>query len=170
MFLIIRPLRLLLKALVTDARPGHLALGFAFGILIGLVPKGNLLAIGLGVIMTATRANLGVAAATILCVSLASPLLDGGTHALGHWLLSRPQLSTIWTWLYNQPVIPWTDFNNTVVLGSFVVGLVATYPAYRYSKRFFKTYSEQFAERARKYWLTRVLFGAEWADRLGTST
>jgi uncharacterized protein (TIGR03546 family) len=169
MFLIIRPLRLILKALITDSKPSQLALGFAFGILIGLVPKGNLLAIAPGVIMAATRANLGVAAATILCVSLASPLVDPVTHAVGHFLLSMPQLAETWTWLYNQPVVPWTGFNNTVVLGSFVCGLILMYPCHRLAKRFFKKYSERFAERAKRYWLTRVLFGAEWADRLGTA-
>ncbi len=168
MFLIIRPIRLCLKALIAEAKPGQLALGFALGVLIGLVPKGNLIAITLGVVLAASRANLGIGAATIVAVSFLSWLLDPVTDTIGHWLLTQPALQTFWTKLYNMPVMPWTDFNNTIVLGSFVLGLVQLYPTYRLSKPLFRKYGERFADWAKKFWLTRVLFGAEWADRLTT--
>lgn len=169
MLFFLKPIRLALKAIITEATPGQLALGFAFGVLIGLVPKGNLIAIALGVILAASRANLGVAAATILGCSFLSTYLDPVSDQVGGWLLAHPDLQGVWTQLYNQPVMPWTDFNNTIVLGSFVIGLVTLYPAYRLSRPVFEKYTEKVSLWAKKFWLTRVLLGMELADRLNVS-
>ena len=169
MLLILRPIRLALKALITEATPNQLAWGFALGVLIGLVPKGNLIAISLGIILAASRANLGVAAATILACSFLSPMLDPASDVVGGWLLSHPDLQSMWTSLYNKPLMPWTDFNNTVVLGSLTIGVLALYPLYRISHLAFDRYVERVSNWAKKFWLVRVLMGLEVVDRLTLS-
>lgn len=168
-FLIIRPLRIAFKALVAQSSPAQLSMGLALGVLVGLVPKGNLLAIALGMILAASRVNLGIAAAAIVTCTFLSPVLDPLSDQLGGWLLSMPQLQAMWTELYNTPLMPWTDFNNSVVLGSFVLGLAAIYPVHRLSRPCFEKYSPAFSRWTRRFWLTRVLLGAEWADRLGAA-
>lgn len=167
MLFFLRPIRLALKALITEATPGQLALGFAMGVLIGLVPKGNLIAITLGIVLAASRANLGVAAATILGCSFLSGYLDPLSDEVGWWLLSHPSLTEMWTNLYNRPVMPWTDFNNSIVMGNLVIGLVLLYPLYRLSKPVFAKYTEKVATYAKRFWIVRVLLGMELADRLG---
>lgn len=157
-----------LKGLAGQSAPQQLSMGLALGILVGLVPKGNLLAIALGMILAASRVNLGIAAAAIVCCSLASPLLDPVSHVIGSWLLRLPALNTFWTWLYNQPVAPWTAFNNSVVLGSLVLGMVLLYPAHRLSRPLFEKYAESAGNWVRRFWLTRALMGAEWATRIGS--
>ena len=166
MFLIVRPIRLACKALVAESTPGQLALGFALGVLIGFVPKGNLVALVLGILLAASRANLGIAAATILVVSFISPFFDPLSHQIGTWLLAHPSLTGIWTDLYNTPVMPWTAFNNSIVLGSFIVGVAALYPAYRLSRPVFEKYSAKLTVWAKRFWLTRLLMGVEWANGL----
>ena len=143
-------------------------MGFAMGVLIGLVPKGNLIAITLGILLAASRANLGVAAASILGCSFLSGYMDPFSDKVGWWLLSHPSLAEMWTDLYNQPVMPWTDFNNSIVLGSLVIGIMLLYPMYRLSKPFFARYTEKVAVWAKKYRLTRILLGAEFSERLGS--
>jgi len=156
-----------MRALSGQSAPGQLSMGLALGILVGLVPKGNLLAIVLGMMLAASRVNLGIAAAAIVCCSFASPLLDPISHRIGSWLLSQPGLANFWTWLYNQPVAPWTGFYNSVVLGSFIVGLLLLYPAHRLSRPVFEKYSVVAGAWVRRFWLTRALMGAEWATRVG---
>jgi uncharacterized protein (DUF2062 family) len=36
----------------------------------------------------------------------------------------------LWTWAYNTPVVALTNFNNTIVLGSFVVWAAALLPLF----------------------------------------
>lgn len=166
MFLIVRPIRLACKALVAESTPRQLALGFALGVLIGFVPKGNLVALVLGILLAASRANLGIAAATILVVSFISPFFDPLSHQIGTWLLAHPSLTGVWTELYNTPVMPWTAFNNSIVLGSLIVGVTALYPAYRLSRPVFEKYSAKLTVWAQRFWLTRLLMGVEWANGL----
>lgn len=169
MLFLLKPLRLTLKALVTQATPGQLAMGFAFGVMIGMVPKGNLIAITLGIILAASRANLAVATGTMLAVSFFSGYLDPVFDSVGWYILSHPRLFETFTNFYNRPLAPWTDFNNSIVMGSLIVGVACFAPGYFLSKPLFRMYTERASKWVRRFWLTRVLFGMEVADRLTLS-
>ncbi len=120
--------------------PRRLALGLACGLLLGLLPKGNLLAVAIAAIVFATRINLPVATAVALLVSLVGTWLDPVANWLGRGVLQQPWLAPFWRWLYALPLAPWTSFNNTVVMGHFLIGLALLYPAYRLSLPWFVRY------------------------------
>lgn len=168
MLFLLRPLRLLLKAILTESTPGQMSLGLSLGILLGLVPKGNLLAIGLGMLLASLRINLGVAAAAATTCTFAATWIDPISHRIGSYVLSHPSLQSLWTDLYNTPVVPWTSFNNSVVMGGFLLGVTLVWPIHRLTRPLFAEYMDMFAERARRWRITRLLLGAEWADRFGS--
>jgi uncharacterized protein (TIGR03546 family) len=118
------------KAFGTHDTPRQLALGFAAGMVLGLLPKGNLLAVGVASAILMTRVNLGTAAIAALAFSVVGHVLDPLTDPLGSFVLSAEALRPTWKRLYDMPLAPWTSFNNTVVLGSFLLGLFLFYPAY----------------------------------------
>jgi uncharacterized protein (TIGR03546 family) len=60
----------------------------------------------------------------LLCWGLGFVGLDALIDAVGTALLRQDSLRDVWTSLYNMPVVPWTRFNNSMVLGSFVLGSV----------------------------------------------
>jgi uncharacterized protein (TIGR03546 family) len=160
---LLRPVRLVAKALAAENSPRQLALGFALGMVIGLVPKGNLIAIGLTLILFGTRVNVGAGLVAAVLFSWLGVYLDPAADDLGHWLLSDPSLHGLWTSLYNLPLTRWSGFNNTVVLGGLGLGLVLFYPAYEISRLFFARAQPPVVSWIRKYKLTRVLFGVELA-------
>ncbi len=166
MLIILRPIRLLMRALLAQSTPRQMSFGFALGMLIGIVPKGNLLAFAIGLVVASLRVNLGVVAGSALLFTLCSVPLDPVCDRVGAYVLSLPSLYGFWTQLYNTPVIPWTDFNNSIVMGSFLLGTVMIWPVHRLTLPAFERYSDYIAENARRFWLLRVLFGVEWADRL----
>jgi uncharacterized protein (TIGR03546 family) len=49
---------------------------------------------------------------------------------VGFALLEAPGLRPLWTAWYNTPLVPYTNFNNTVVLGSVVGWLVLAVPIF----------------------------------------
>jgi uncharacterized protein (TIGR03546 family) len=55
-------------------------------------------------------------------------LLDPLFDWIGHTLLFTPSLRPLFTSLYNMPVVPLTNFNNTVTLGSLVFSVVFFLP------------------------------------------
>lgn len=162
----LRPFRLFFKALVVDATPRQMAFGFAMGLLVGLVPKGNLLAIGLMMLMCSLRVNLGVALATVFVSSWVGMLLDPITHRIGEFLLKSESLRPLWATMYDTSLLPWTDFNNTVVLGSFTLGVAAFVPMYFISRPIFGLLTPRLVTWAQRFRLVTLLWGGELTGKV----
>lgn len=166
---IIRPLGFLAKALAQQDTPRQIAHGLALGALVGLVPKDNLIAAVLMTILCAARVNLGAGMLAAFAFSWIVALVDPLSHGIGLWLLEQDSLAPCWTWLYNLPVVPWTRFNNTVVLGSLCVGLALYYPLLRLMEPWIARVKPRIEERLRRYRVVQALLGAEWAARVGAA-
>jgi len=127
------PLRLLkdlLKALHGGKDPRDLAAGFALGAALGMVPKGNLLAVVFFLLFFIFRVDKRMAFLSAGLFTGLGYAWDGAAHDLGWALLKAPALGGLWTALYDMPIVPLTRFNNTVVLGNLVLGLALYAPLY----------------------------------------
>lgn len=164
-----KPVRMLADAFVADASPSQLAWGTSLGLCFGLVPKGNLTAATLMVFICMLRVNMGAVAAAMVLSSWVGSFLDPQTHKLGEWLLRHESLQEFWTRLFNMPVVPWTAFNNTVVLGSFCTALILLYPVYSLVEWPARRWLPPLQKKLAKYRIVRLMWGAEWADRLLTA-
>jgi len=131
--------------------------------LIGLVPKGNLTAGLLMVILLGTRVNLGAGTLSAILFSWVGAVADPLTHRIGEALLTNRSLQPTWAYIYDLPLMPWTGFNNTVVLGSLLFGLWLFYPVYRLSELAFERCQPWVVARLGKYRIARLLWGAEIA-------
>lgn len=164
---LLRPVRFLFRALIDQDSPKQLAWGFALGAMIGLIPKGNLLAIGLMTAVCACRVNLASVGLGAFVFSWIGVLTDPLTHRWGLHLLQQESLHSTWVYLYDLPVVPWTRFNNTVVLGSFLLGLMVVLPLFLVTYPVAKRWQPPLADRLRKYRLIKwLLGGADYTSRL----
>ena len=126
-------LKYLRDAFFSSDSPRQLAAGVTLGLFIGLIPKGNLLSIGLSVAMFATMVNLGVGMITAIIASFVAQFTDPIASGIGNTILTQPQLAVIWQWFATMPVVPWTRFNNTVVMGNLALACLLAVPTYRWS-------------------------------------
>lgn len=127
------PLRLIkdiLQTLHGGSDPRHLAAGFALGAALGLVPKGNLFAAVFFLLFFLFNVDKGMAFISAAFFTGVGYAIDKTAHALGLALLKAPGLHGLWTSLYDLPILPLTRFNNSVVLGNFVLGVVLYAPLY----------------------------------------
>lgn len=113
-----------------ETKPHQIALGVALGLMIGLMPKANLIVFLLILALFLFRCNLGVGILTAALVSLAMPKLDAVADRVGARLLGEQSVVDLVGTLFQYPLFAWTALNNTVVLGSFIMGLVAFLPVY----------------------------------------
>ncbi len=127
---IVSRLRIFSSSLLTSAAPGQIAAGFTLGMLIGVMPKSNLIALSLCVVLFSLRCNKGLGLAVAVLFSLASPLTDPIAHELGASILQSESMQGVYAAAFNMPLGPWVGFNNTVVTGSFLLGLYIAYPVY----------------------------------------
>lgn len=118
------------QAIFGRREPNQLAWGFALGALIGIIPHGNLVAALVLLMILSVKINHGMAMVTAFATTLLAPYLDEQTHTVGLQVLTHPQLADFWAAAWQLPLVPWTSINNTVVLGSLLVGLTALLPSY----------------------------------------
>ena len=123
-------LRRTVHGLVAGDSPPQLAAGFTLGMIIGLVPKGNLIAVSLCVLLFSLRVNKGLAVLAAVIFSVASPMADTFSHKLGLCVLTIDSLQVSYASVWNMPLGPWLGFHNTVVTGSLLLGLYLAYPVY----------------------------------------
>jgi uncharacterized protein (TIGR03546 family) len=127
------PLRVLkdfLLALHGGTEPRHLAAGFALGAALGLVPKGNLFGAAFFLLFFLFNADKGMAFLSAAGFTVVGYAFDSVAHRIGWVLLKADALHGLWTELYGLPVVPLSRFNNTVVLGNVVLGVLLYFPLY----------------------------------------
>ena len=78
-------------------------------------------------------------------------LLDPAFDWIGRTLLlGTPALQPLWTALYNVPVVPLTNFNNTIVLGSLVFAAILWLPLFLATRWGVVRYRATVAERVKR--------------------
>lgn len=161
----IKPLRYLAGALRDLNSPRRVAWGVGLGMLVGLVPKDNLTAAVLGLLLFTLRINLAAGTCTALLGACLGAWADPFTDRLGYAVLTAPALVPFWTWLFQTPLTAWSGLNNTIVMGNLTLGLWLLYPVYHLTSRSVmwlqRRYGERLAERLKKYRIYQTLLGAD---------
>jgi uncharacterized protein (TIGR03546 family) len=120
----------ILVALNSNSRPGELSSGIAFGFCLALIPKGNLLWVVIFCIAFLLKHNLAAMLLSLLLFPPLAALLDPILDSTGNLILTLPAMQDLFTMLYNQPILPWLKFNNTIVMGSFIWSLILWLPLF----------------------------------------
>jgi uncharacterized protein (TIGR03546 family) len=127
--MIIRFIAKLLAVLNSNKKPFQVGAGIAFGLLLALVPTWNLtFAAILIVVLFVARVHLGITIVSTILFSLIVPAFDGALNRLGLRVLTLPGLQEIYARAFEIPVVALTRFNNTLVAGSLVSGIVLWTP------------------------------------------
>jgi len=126
----IRGIAKVLVAINSNQRAGEIASAIALGFLLALIPAGNLLWWLILILTLFLRINLAAELLALALFKLIVPLLDGLLHAVGYAILTAPPLQGLFTHLYNVPLVPFTRFNNSIVMGGFIAGLILLVPLY----------------------------------------
>lgn len=149
--LLLKFIQSLVKALHSEGTPGQVAAGLALGAILGLTPLVNVhnaLVFGAIVLLNVSFPGAMVGWALFVPVGF---LLDPVFDRIGALLLlDAPALTPLWTSLYNTPVVPLTNFNNTVVLGSVAFAVAFTLPLFLGSRWAVARYRATVGERIRQ--------------------
>jgi len=119
-----------LVALNSNAKKSQIAAGFAWGLLLGLVPVGNFFWIVLFLVSFFFNHNHGSKILGMLIIKILSPLIAPYIDVLGWQVLHIEALRPLFIKMYNMPFVPFTKFNNTLVAGGLVGGVVLWLPVF----------------------------------------
>ena len=120
----------LFRALNSNSKPSEIANALCAGLILGFMPKNNLLWYVLFVLFLFVRINKGAYVIAVALGALTSPLLDPLFHKTGYVVLTFAPLEPIFSYLLDVPFVGFTRFNNTIVCGSLVCGIVCYVPLF----------------------------------------
>lgn len=147
----------LLKALNSDSAPGQIALAFALALIPGLTPLFSLHNVLILLIACIVRINFGAFILATLFFSGLAYLIDPAAVSIGEFLLTDASYQAFWTGLYQSDFWRATSFNNTLVLGSFVVAMLAFIPVLLLSRWLISVYRHKFMIWVDKLKITKLL-------------
>jgi uncharacterized protein (TIGR03546 family) len=150
MLALLKLIQSIVKTLHSDGTPGQVAAGIALGSVLGLTPLMNVHNLVIFALILLLNVSFGGAMLGWTVFIPVGFLLDPAFDAIGHRLLTAPGLVPLWTAWYNIPILPYTNFNNTVVLGSVVGWLVLVVPIYFLARVGVVRYRATWGERVRR--------------------
>lgn len=139
------------------ASPAQVAAGFALGALVGLLPGFGLFSILISALIFLLNVNLSAALLAVPVFKVVGYVIDPLADKIGVAILTGiPQLAPLWTRLYNLPFVPFTRFNNTVVMGNLVLGLILFAPIFISVKKFVIAYRTKWRDRINRLRIVQI--------------
>ena len=158
----------LILALNGNVKKSQIASGIAWGTLLGLIPAGNFFWIVIFIVSFFFRHNHGSKLFGMALVKIFFPLITmlvfrinpelHLTDALGWFILKEIDiLQPIFTSMYNMPFVPFTNYNNTLVMGGIAGGLILWLPVFFISMLLIPVYRNHIASRIRNNKLVKLV-------------
>ena len=159
----------LIRIIHSETDPRQISLGFALGMIPGLTPLTSLHNLLVLLAILFFRVNIGAAMLSWGVFKILAYALDPLFHRIGLFLLTGVAfLQGLWTTLYNAPLVPYTRFNNSIVMGSLVFSLLAFYPVYWGGRFMVVKYRETWMERFNRLRIVQVFRASDlykWYSR-----
>jgi uncharacterized protein (TIGR03546 family) len=156
-------------ALNSNLKRTEIAGGFAWGVLLGLVPAGNALWVALFVISFFIRHHNASKVLVLAVLKILYALIDPALDQAGWWFLHLEPLQGTFRYLYNLPLVPITRFNNTIVAGGLFCGIIAAIVRYIAMFFFIPVYRNTLAPKIRNSKLVIALKKVPLISKLGNA-
>lgn len=152
-----------LKLLNSDTGHNQIAAGVACGIILGFAPSLSLQTLLVIVLLFLFRIQFGAATVSAFFFKFAAYLLDPIHHSVGTNILTNEALKPTFTAMYNAPIVPFTRFNNTIVMGSGVVSLLLAPVVFFLARFIILKYREKIVAKFKdtkiwKWWKTTTIY------------
>lgn len=147
MTLLLKQLFGFFKLLNSETGTNQIASGIAMGFILGMAPAFSLQTILVFSLSLIFRVQLGAMFIAAFFFKFAAWPFDPVFHRVGTSILLMDGFAGLWTNLYNMPVVPFTRFYNSVVMGAGVVSILAAPVVFIGSRILVFKYREKIVER-----------------------
>ncbi|MBC7741364.1 MAG: TIGR03546 family protein [Bdellovibrionaceae bacterium] len=113
----------LIRMLHSETGQNQIAAGLAFGVFLGFAPFLSIQTLLVLMIVFIFRVQFGAAMLSAFFFKFIAYLLDPVADQFGRWALENDLFRGLWIEMFNKPFLPMTRFNNSIVMGSFIISL-----------------------------------------------
>lgn len=151
-------LRRFLAAVHSGQQLWQLALGFTLGMMMGFPPFNVFYVFFIFFFVFILNVNMGMAFFGMLVFTFVSYFLDPVAHSLGYFLLMDVSwLTPVWTFLYHMPIVPYSNFYNSVMMGGMALSVLMFVPVFGTAYLLFFFYRRVVAKRLENTKLYRTV-------------
>lgn len=138
----LKPIFALLDLIRLESSPLQVSLAIVLGAFFAVTPVLTPQFALAFMVLCVVRLNLLATLLSFIFFWLLAMPLQGFFSDIGrHLLVLTPTLRRLWAGLYHWPVFPFTEFNNTIVLGSGVVFTLLSVPLFLTSYFLYRIYA-----------------------------
>ncbi|MGZ3743457.1 MAG: TIGR03546 family protein, partial [Pseudobdellovibrionaceae bacterium] len=130
MTLLLKQLFSFFQLLNSETGTNQVASGLACGLILGFSPFLSLQTLILLCLIFFFRIQIGAAFLSGFFFKFVAFVFDPLADQLGRAVLEAKALRPFFTQMYNMPLVPLTRFNNSIVMGSALVGFILVVPAF----------------------------------------
>jgi uncharacterized protein (TIGR03546 family) len=145
------------RILNAEATPTQIAGAVALGMIIGLTPTFSLHNIVVVFLILVIKVNLTAAILSMFAFDLIGYGVDPLSDWLGYTILTSTALRPLWIEAYNAAIIPFTRFNNTIVMGSLVISLILLVPIFLLTKYGVERYRSDLAAKFQQWRIVKAV-------------
>ena len=135
----------------------QIAAGFAWGLILGLIPAGNIFWIVFFIFSFFFKhhhwSKLLFMTVVKLFLGAINPLLDIAGWEILHIAAMQP----FYTMLFNMPLMPLTGFNNTLVAGALVCGPLLWFPVFFLARLLVPLFRKTFIPKIRENKIVKAI-------------
>jgi uncharacterized protein (TIGR03546 family) len=144
----------LLQLLNSDTATNQIAAGVACGLILGFAPVFSLQTVLVIFLLFFFRIQIGAATLAAFFFKFIAWILDPVSDQVGRTVLETDSLRPLFTEMYNMPIVPFTRFANSIVMGSALVSLILALPVFFLSRILIQKYRINVVARFRetKFW------------------
>jgi len=146
-----------IKILNSDVKEEEIALGIVLGLFAGflsIVPFNFILVF---ILLLILKANFSMFFVSFAIFKLISLVIDPLGDVIGYFVLKLKFLHSFFSFLSSIPLMNFTQFNYSVVMGDFILAIVLTPFIYILSIKLVKNYREKLKEKVQKFKIVQAL-------------
>jgi len=157
-----------LRVLGSEAAPIQISMAIALAMIVGFTPLLSLHNALVIFVLLTFRINLAAFLLAWALFSALAYLLDPSFHQIGLSLLQNESLQATWTTMYNSVFWRVANFNNTIVMGSLAVSLLAFIPLVVILNIFIKQYRSHILVFIKDSRIVRILQNSKLVTRFSS--
>lgn len=130
MTLLLKQIFSFFQLLNSETGTNQLAAGLSCGLILGFSPFISIQTFIVLFLVFFFRIQMGAAFLSAFFFKFIAYLFDPLADQLGRAILENESLHPLFVQMYNMPLVPLTRFNNSIVMGSMIVGFILLIPAF----------------------------------------
>ncbi len=157
-------LKKILKFLNSQADPAQIATGVILGLFVAFLSPAFFNVVLLFLIALLLNCNFGIFIFCAGIFKIFTIIIDPLGDSVGKVVLTANFLLPLWRYISQIPVLALTDFNNTVIMGNFIIGLILTPIIWIITVKSVEYYRKNLRDKVQKFKIMQILTGADFME------